>query len=53
MHFLWIGKKIDIGDFYADYSHIENTLGWKPEINLREGLKKTVEYYRENFKNYI
>lgn len=46
-------EKIDIGDFYADYSHIENTLGWKPEINLREGLKKTVEYYRENFKNYI
>jgi UDP-glucose 4-epimerase len=46
-------KRIDIGDFYSDYSLIEATLGWQPEITLRDGLKRTLEYYRENLKHYI
>lgn len=44
-------KKIDIGDFYTDYKKISNELGWKPKILLREGLKRTFEFYRE-FGNY-
>ena len=23
-------------------------LGWEPKINLREGIKKTYEWYKEN-----
>ena len=46
-------KFIDIGSFYADYSKINKTLGWKPEISLREGLKRTVEYYRTNKEYYF
>jgi nucleoside-diphosphate-sugar epimerase len=41
-------KLIDIGDFYADY-----TLGWTPSVDLARGLKKTVDYYRENLAHYI
>ncbi|HUL43394.1 MAG TPA: SDR family oxidoreductase [Bacteroidota bacterium] len=30
-----------------DYSLIGKTLGWKPSVNLRAGLKKTVAFFRE------
>jgi UDP-glucose 4-epimerase len=45
-------KKIDIGDFYTDYKKISNELGWKPKILLREGLKRTFEFYQEFGKYY-
>ncbi len=44
-------KRIDIGDYYADYSKIKEVLGWEPKVTLREGLAKTVEYYRK-YKQY-
>ncbi|MDZ7334438.1 MAG: NAD-dependent epimerase/dehydratase family protein [candidate division KSB1 bacterium] len=45
-------KKIDIGDFYTDYKKIANDLGWKPTVLLREGLKRTIEYYRQHGEYY-
>jgi UDP-glucose 4-epimerase len=39
-------KAIDIGDFYADYSKIEAELGWRPQIPLRHGLERSLEFYR-------
>jgi len=45
-------KKIDIGDFYSNYKKIADELGWKPNILLREGLKRTFEYYRQFGKFY-
>jgi UDP-glucose 4-epimerase len=45
-------KKIDIGDYHADYSKIKKTLGWKPLTLIREGLEKTVEFYRKNQRHY-
>ncbi|HPX62005.1 MAG TPA: GDP-mannose 4,6-dehydratase [Deltaproteobacteria bacterium] len=45
-------KAIDIGDYYADYSKIENELGWRPRVALEEGLKRTVEYYRQYGNHY-
>jgi len=46
-------KRIDIGDFFADSSKIRTLLGWKPEINLREGLARTLAYYREHKEAYL
>lgn len=46
-------KKIDIGDFYADYNLIRSTIGWEPKVSLREALEKTLEYYKKYFKKYI
>ena len=40
-------KKIEIGDYVADYSKFTNFLGWKPEIGIEEGLKRTFEYYKK------
>ena len=46
-------KAIDIGDFYADSTRIDRTLGWKPTVSLAEGLRRTVEFYREHFDRYV
>jgi len=46
-------KAIDIGDFYADSSRIERTLGWKPVTTLREGFARTVAYYRAHMHHYV
>jgi UDP-glucose 4-epimerase len=45
-------KSIDIGDYYADYRKIRGKLGWQPHISLREGLKRTLEFYRANKEKY-
>jgi dTDP-glucose 4,6-dehydratase/UDP-glucose 4-epimerase len=45
-------KNIDIGDYYADFGKIEKTLGWRPEVSLKDGLKRTLEYYRQNLAHY-
>ncbi len=45
-------KRIDIGDYYADYSKIQKTLGWKPKTPLKEGLQRTVGYYMQYRDHY-
>ena len=40
-------KRIDIGDYYADYRNIRAKLGWKYQTTMREGLTKTLEYYKK------
>lgn len=46
-------KKIDIGDYYSDFSLIEHELGWKPNIGLREGLLRTLDYFRTYGGHYL
>jgi UDP-glucose 4-epimerase len=46
-------KAIDIGDFYADSTRIGRTLGWTPGISLSDGLRRTIEFYREHFDRYV
>jgi len=45
-------KRIDIGDYYSDYRKIKKELGWTPKIPLREGLTRSLEYYRMNHQKY-
>jgi UDP-glucose 4-epimerase len=46
-------KAIDIGDFYADSSLIRDTLGWTPSTRLRDGLARTLDYYRKHMHHYV
>jgi UDP-glucose 4-epimerase len=45
-------KAIDIGDYYADYRLIQGRLGWRPKVPLREGLRRTLEFYRREREYY-
>lgn len=44
---------IDIGDYYSDFSQIENVLGWQPKTDLSQSLALTLDYYRENLARYL
>jgi UDP-glucose 4-epimerase len=45
-------KKIEIGDYWGDFRKIRTGFGWAPEIPLREGLARTVEFYRSHKHQY-
>ena len=46
-------KSIDIGDYYADCSRIHAQLGWQPKVSLKEGLSRTLAFYRKNLEHYL
>ncbi|MDO8722364.1 MAG: NAD-dependent epimerase/dehydratase family protein, partial [Syntrophales bacterium] len=46
-------KRIDIGDYYADDSLIRSELGWAPQVNLEEGLTRSLDYYRCRLVHYL
>ncbi len=45
-------RKGDIVKSYADISKAGRMLNYKPEINIEEGLKKTLKWYKENIKAF-
>ena len=46
-------KRIDIGDYHADDSLIQAVLGWEPKVSLKEGLSRTLDFYRQHLRNYL
>jgi len=40
--------KADMKETWADIEKAGNILGWKPEVDINEGLKRTVQWYVEN-----
>jgi UDP-glucose 4-epimerase len=46
-------KAIDIGSFYADSTKFKRTVGWQPTVSLRDGLRRTVAFYRDHYRRYV
>jgi UDP-glucose 4-epimerase len=46
-------QRIDIGDYYADYSRVRSVLGWNPRVPLAQGLARTLAFYRESLERYL
>ncbi len=46
-------RKIDIGDYYADDRLIRRRLGWRPRVDLRTALGRTLAYYRKELRHYV
>ncbi len=45
-------KAIETGDYFADFSKFTGATGWQPEVEMEEGLARTVEFYREHRARY-
>ena len=45
-------SRIDVGSVYADFRKIREELGWEPRTSLRDGLARTVEYFRAHKAAY-
>jgi UDP-glucose 4-epimerase len=46
-------KAIDIGSFYTDSSKFARATGWQPRVGLGEGLRRTIEFYRQHLSRYL
>ena len=46
-------KRIDIGDYWADDRRFRQATGWAPRVDLSEGLRRSLEYYRAHLAAYI
>jgi UDP-glucose 4-epimerase len=46
-------KRIDIGSFYSDSTKFRATTGWRPRVQIDEGLRRTLSFYREHLQEYV
>lgn len=46
-------RRIDIGSFYSDSSRFTHTTGWSQTVPLRDGLRRTLDFYRAHFAEYV
>lgn len=46
-------KAIEIGNFVVNIEKIRNLLSWYPETSIEDGIKKTIDFYKERIKEYI
>jgi len=45
-------RLIDIGDFSTDSRRFREASGWRPTVDLEEGLERTVRFFREHGERY-
>lgn len=46
-------KRIDIGDYEADDRVFRAATGWTPRVDLVEGLRRSIDFYRANMAHYL
>ena len=46
-------KKIEIGNFYADWRLIASEIGWHPRVGIEQAITKTIGFYRKELDRYI
>jgi UDP-glucose 4-epimerase len=46
-------KRIDIGDFITADGRFRELTGWRPQFSLRDGLARSLDYYRNNLDSYV
>ncbi|MEX0701703.1 MAG: NAD-dependent epimerase/dehydratase family protein [Planctomycetales bacterium] len=45
-------KAIDVGDYYGRFDRFRAATGWEPQIDLAEGLERTMAYFRARREHY-
>ena len=46
-------RRIDSGNIVVDYTKFNQFTGWYPKIGLDEGIKRTVEFYKQRLGDYL
>ena len=46
-------RPTEIWRMYADSTRARQTLGWEPRVFLEEGLKKTIDWFREYYREEL
>jgi UDP-glucose 4-epimerase len=46
-------KRIDVGDFLIDDRRFRALSGWRPRCHLADGLRQSLDYYRNHFASYL
>lgn len=45
-------EKIEIGDYVADYSRLSKEVSWQPEVDIKDGIDRTIKFYEKNKEHY-
>ena len=40
-------QKVDVGNFVVNNSKLKS-LGWKPKVSVKDGIKRTLEYFEDS-----
>ncbi len=46
-------KRIDIGDYVASFTRIQEDLGWSPQVSLRDGIGCTLDFFERRRRDYL
>jgi UDP-glucose 4-epimerase len=46
-------QKIDIGDYQGSFARIHEELGWSPKVSIRDGIRRTLEFFEQHRSIYI
>jgi len=46
-------RRIDVGDFLIEDDRFRSMTGWRPRVGIGEGLRRSLEHYRNHFASYI
>jgi len=46
-------KHIEPGHCCSDITKIYKTIGWTPKVSLEEGIKNTIEFYKNEQSSYL
>lgn len=45
-------RPVEVGDYVADITAARDALGWQPEVELADGLRRTVEFFETRRDRY-
>ena len=45
-------KRIDIGDYHADDGAFRTATGWRPTVDMAQGLARTLDWFRPRLDAY-
>jgi UDP-glucose 4-epimerase len=45
-------QSIEIGNAYSSHDKMQSLTGWRPRTSLREGLTRTIQFYKEHRDHY-